>query len=81
MTAPFLGQSYNIVMPKALMIVGGVLFAVGAWMAYGPKVPGVGKLPGDLVIRHGPVTVYIPIVTCLILSIVVTLLMRWFGPK
>ena len=68
-------------MAKSLMLIGVLVFLVGAWMAWGPKVPFLGRLPGDIFIRKGPVTVYFPVVTCLVLSILISLLMRWFGPK
>lgn len=68
-------------MAKTLMVMGIVLFAVGAWLAWGPKIPFFGKLPGDIVIHRDSFTFYFPIVTCLVLSAMVTLLLRWFGPK
>jgi hypothetical protein len=68
-------------MAKVLMVLGVVLFVVGAWMAWGPKIPFLGKLPGDILIRRESFTFYFPIVTCLLLSVIATLLLRWFGPK
>ena len=68
-------------MAKALMVMGVVLLAAGAWMAWGPRVPFLGKLPGDIVIRRESFTFYFPLVTCLVVSVVLTFLMRWFGPK
>jgi len=66
-------------MPKLLMILGAVLLAAGAWMAWGPKIPFLGKLPGDILIRKESYTFYFQVVTCLVLSLIVTLLIRWFG--
>jgi len=60
---------------KLLVVLGVVLLAVGAMLALGGKLPfRLGRLPGDVVHhgRHG--TVYFPIVTCVIVSIVLTLL-------
>ena len=68
-------------MAKGLMVLGGALFAAGVWLMWGPRIPFVGKLPGDILIRKGAFTFYFPVVTCLVLSILATLLMRWFGPK
>jgi hypothetical protein len=68
-------------MAKTLMIFGVVLFVAGAWMAWGPRIPFLGRLPGDIVIRKESFTFYFPIVTCLVLSVVISLLIRWFGPK
>jgi hypothetical protein len=68
-------------MAKGLMVMGVVLFVVGAWMAWGPKIPFLGKLPGDIIIRRESFTFYFPIATCILISVVLTLLIRWFGPK
>ncbi len=68
-------------MAKVLMMLGAVIFALGAWMAWGPKIPFLGKLPGDLIVRRESYTIYFPIVTCLVISVVLTFVMRWFGPK
>jgi len=37
----------------------------------------LGRLPGDLVIRRGGTTIYLPLVTCLVLSLVLTLALSW----
>ena len=57
---------------RLLMVLGGVLFVVGGLLAAG-GVPWLGRLPGDLMFRRGPVTVYLPIATCLLLSAALTL--------
>ena len=42
-------------MAQGLMMMGVVLLAAGAWMAWGPKIPFLGKLPGDILMRwFGP---------------------------
>jgi hypothetical protein len=68
-------------MAKGLIVMGAVLLAVGAWMAWGPKIPFLGKLPGDIVIRRESFTFYFPLATCILISVILTLIMRWFGPK
>ena len=54
-----------------LIIIGLVLVGVGLLMKLG--VP-IGRLPGDIVIRRGSGSFYFPIVTCLILSVVLSLI-------
>lgn len=61
---------------RALLLVGGVLVAVGLLLTLGARLPGVGRLPGDVVYRKGNFTFYFPLVTCILLSVVVTLLLR-----
>ena len=63
---------------RALLLVGGVLVAVGLLLTLGARLPGMGRLPGDIVYRKGNVTFYFPLVTCILLSVVVTLLLRIF---
>ena len=63
---------------RSLLIAGAVLFALGLLITLGARLPGVGRLPGDIVYRRGNATFYFPIVTCILLSVVVTLLLRIF---
>jgi len=58
------------------MVLGGVTFLVGA-VAY--FVRGWSWLPGDIVIERKSFTLVFPIVTCLIVSIVLTIVMRLLG--
>ena len=58
------------------MLVGGLLVAVGLVVMIAGKVPFLGRLPGDIVYRKGGTTFYFPIVTCLLLSLIVTLVLR-----
>ena len=62
-------------MGKFLVFAGAVLMAVG--LAVWAGVP-LGRLPGDFMVRRGPVTFYFPLVTSIIISIVLTLLMMYF---
>ena len=60
---------------KFLLLVGGVLVAVGAFLALGSKLPfRLGRLPGDIVYQGKHTTFYFPIVTCLAVSAVLTLI-------
>lgn len=59
-------------MGKVVILVGLVIAGLGALMSLG--VP-LGNLPGDLVYRRGNMTLYIPISTSIILSVVVTAVM------
>ncbi len=66
-------------MARLMMITGLAIFLVGAlyWFLGGRGIT-PGRLPGDIVFRRGNFTFAIPIVTCIILSIVLTLLFRLF---
>jgi len=60
-------------MQKWLIVIGCVLILVGVLFPWLVKL-GVGRLPGDILIKKGNVTFYFPIVTSIILSIVISLI-------
>jgi DUF2905 family protein len=60
---------------KFLVITGAVLMGLGLVVMAG--VP-LFRLPGDFVVRRGPVTFYFPLVTSILLSVLLTLLMMLF---
>lgn len=55
--------------------VGGLLTLVERWPAFGSAFSWIGKLPGDLSIRREQFSVYIPIATSLVLSILLSLVL------
>lgn len=62
-------------MPKLLMAAGAVLFLVGLiWMLVGKSIP-LGRLPGDIAIEKENVRFYFPIVTCILISVVLSVVM------
>lgn len=62
---------------KFLVIAGVVLVALGLAVMFGSKASffGLGKLPGDIAYKGKNVTFYFPIVTCLVLSVALTLIL------
>lgn len=60
---------------KTLMIVGAILFVIGLVMPY----LHLGKLPGDIVIKKGNATFYFPVVTCIVISIVLSIIFHLIG--
>jgi hypothetical protein len=63
---------------RLLVILGGVSVIVGVLLLVGARLPWLGRLPGDIVVRRGPVTFYLPLVTSLVVSIVLTVLLNLF---
>lgn len=59
---------------KALLFVGVAVALLGLLLLLGPKIPLVGRLPGDLIFRRGDSVVYLPIATSIVVSIVLTAL-------
>jgi len=57
-------------MGKALILGGLVMVAAGLALVYG--VP-IGRLPGDFTIRRGGFTLYVPLASCILVSVLLTL--------
>ena len=69
-------------MGRTLIIAGALLIAVGLLVTLGDKLPiKLGRLPGDIRIEGKNGGFYFPIVTCLLLSAVLSLLMWLFGKR
>ncbi len=65
---------------RVLIVLGALLLVAGLLFIVAEKL-GLGRLPGDVVYRSDRLTVYFPIVTCIILSVLLTLgmwLLRWW---
>jgi hypothetical protein len=58
-----------IVIGIGVLIAGLVLLLIG-------NVSSIGRLPGDIVVRRGPITIFFPIVTMLIVSVVMTVVLN-----
>ena len=61
-----------------MVLLGLVLLVAGHFSG---KVPWLGRLPGDIHIQRGNWTLYFPLATCLIISVVLTLLFSLFGRR
>ena len=61
-------------MSRALVIIGLVIVLIGLAWPWISRI-GLGRLPGDIVIRHGNFTFYAPLATGLVLSVVLTLIL------
>ena len=59
-------------MARFLIVLGLVILVVGLLWPYLSKL-GLGRLPGDIVIERENTTFYFPLVTCLLLSVVLSL--------
>jgi hypothetical protein len=61
---------------KLLMAVGIVLLGAGALLALGGRLPfRLGRLPGDIAYQGRNGSFYFPVVTCILLSVVLSLLL------
>ena len=60
---------------KSLIYIGLVLVVLGVLISLGGKIPWLGHLPGDIYIQRERFAFYFPIATCLLISIIVTLVL------
>ena len=63
---------------KGLIIIGFLITAVGVLLLVSEKIGWIGRLPGDITIRRENLTVYFPLATCLIISVLLSLLIWLF---
>lgn len=63
---------------RMILTFGIVLVVIGGLMLLGGKLFGLGRLPGDIFIQKGNFSFYFPLVTCIILSIVLTIILNLF---
>lgn len=63
---------------KILIFTGVLLLIVGVVLTYGPKFPFLGKIPGDIRIEKDNFTFYFPLGTCILVSLVLSLIFWLF---
>lgn len=66
---------------KTLIVIGLVIVAVGGVLLLAGRMPGLGRLPGDIYIRRGNFSFYFPVVTSLLVSVLLTLLFWLFSRR
>lgn len=64
---------------KILILFGAILLVVGVLLTFNPL--GLGRLPGDILVKRGNFTFYFPLATSIIISIVLTVLLWLWGKK
>ena len=65
-------------MARTLIIIGLVIVAIGVLWPWLSRL-GLGRLPGDIVIARGNTSFYFPIVTCVLISLALSLVLWLFG--
>ena len=64
---------------KSLILFGAILILVGVFFLLGGKIPFLGKLSGDIHIHKKNFDLYFPLTTCILISIVLSLIFIFFG--
>lgn len=63
---------------KTFIYLGIVLVIVGLVVSLVGRIPWLGHLPGDIAIQRGRFTFYFPLTTCILISLVVSLVLYFF---
>jgi hypothetical protein len=60
---------------KSLIVMGLVIAAVGVLLTVAGKIPWIGRLPGDIYVKRDNFTVYFPLATSILISLVLSLIL------
>ncbi len=58
---------------RFLILLGVILVGLGLALLLLPKIPGLGRLPGDIIIKRENFSFYFPLGTCILLSLILSL--------
>jgi hypothetical protein len=62
-------------MAKVMILIGVLLIVVGLVILVFPRLPFVGKLPGDILLKKENYTFYFPLATSIVISIIISLIL------
>ncbi len=66
---------------RMLIVIGAVIVVVGLVLVLAGRIPGLGRLPGDILVRRGNFTFYFPLATSILLSLLLTLVLWFIGRR
>lgn len=61
---------------RLFLIVGGVVVLLGLTLLLIGRVPFLGRLPGDITLSRGNTTIFLPITSCILASVVLSVLLN-----
>ena len=66
-------------MAKVMILIGVLLILVGLVILVFPRLPFVGKLPGDILLKKENYTFYFPLATSIVISIIISLILYFIN--
>ena len=66
---------------KILIFLGLVIVLLGVFLLIFGKIPFLGKFPGDIYVSRKNFTIYFPLATCILLSLILSLIARLWSKK
>ena len=67
------------VLARLLIGLGAIILGLGLVLLVAPKVPWIGRLPGDILIQHPRMTLYVPLASCLLASVLLSAVLWLLG--
>jgi hypothetical protein len=64
---------------RALLVIGAVLIGVGLVLVLAPRVPFIGRLPGDIRIERDGLTIFVPLGSMIVLSVLISVVVSILG--
>ncbi len=65
-------------MSKIMILIGILFIVIGILFSFNEKIPFIGHLPGDIHIKLGHTEIYFPIISCVIVSLIGSLILNIF---
>ncbi len=84
MPFPFPDKKEALIMgdlSRSLILIGSILVIVGVVLSLFGRIPGMGKLPGDIFIKKENFTFYFPLATSLLISVILSLILYLWNRK
>ena len=66
---------------KILVLIGLLIVVLGIVLMVGNKIPFIGRLPGDIAIERKNYSLYMPLTTCIVISIVFSFILWLFSKR
>jgi len=66
---------------KALILVGVFTLLLGVFLAFGPRIPWLGRLPGDIHVEREGFSLHFPLMTCILLSLLISAVLWLVGRR
>jgi hypothetical protein len=63
---------------KTLILLGIIIILIGLGLLFAHKIPYMGRLPGDIYVKKDSFTFYFPLGTCIVISVVLSLIFWLF---
>ena len=64
---------------RTLVLIGTAIALVGLFLWFGPRIPFIGGLPGDIAVERENLSVYAPVTSMIVISVVLTIIVNLLG--